>query len=175
MNKLILFILLIFIFGCGDTQKKKTMTLADTSSSTNNDHVESIQKDSIKPAPKKIKKPEELVQNEINAEFIQKAIVYRRDSSLNIFGNIRADYRIFGYQKADTNSRKLLLVSVFTSDVKDNPYRCEYGAYYSSSDIENTRLKYVRKTGDFIEANLIKNGVILTPIFFQKNWVEFKD
>ncbi|WP_222536881.1 hypothetical protein [Pedobacter polysacchareus] len=175
MNKLPLFLFLLVIFGCGDTQKKNATTLADTSGSTNNNQVESIKRDSVKPAPTKIEKTEADVQNEINEEFIQKAIIYRSDSSLNIFGNIRADYKIFGYQKPDTNSRKLLLVSVFTSDVKDNPYRCEYGAYYSSNEMENTRLKYVRKSGDFIEANLIKDEVILTPIFFHKNWVEFKD
>lgn len=173
MNKLLLPLFLVLIFGCGDTQKKNNTTLADTSSSANK--VESIQKDSLKPSPTNTENSEAVVQNEINEASIQKAIVYRSDSSLNMFENIRADYRIFGYQKPDTNSKKLLLVSVFTNDVKDNPYHCEYGAYYSSNAMENTRLKYVRKTGDFIEANLIKDEVILTPIFFQKNWVEFKD
>lgn len=173
MNKLLLPLFLVLIFGCRDTQKKNNTTLADTSSSANK--VESIQKDSLKSSPTNTENSEAVVQNEINEASIQKAIVYRSDSSLNMFENIRADYRIFGYQKPDTNSKKLLLVSVFTNDVKDNPYHCEYGAYYSSNAMENTRLKYVRKTGDFIEANLIKDEVILTPIFFQKNWVEFKD
>ena len=175
MNRGLLFLLLILIFGCGDAPKKKADSSADSLKSTNNDKVTPIIKDPINPDPANTAAPEADVPDQINEGAIQKAIVYRSDSSLNMFENIRADYRIFGYQKPDTNSRKLLLVSVFTNDVKDNPYRCEYGAYYSSPAMENTRLKYIRKTGDFIEANLIKDEVILTPIFFQKNWVEFKD
>lgn len=175
MNSKLSILLLVLIFGCGDAQKKKANTSADTLKSTNNNKVTPIIKDPINPAPTETATPDADVPDQINEGAIQKAIVYRSDSSLNMFENIRADYRIFGYQKPDTNSNKLLLISVFTNDVKDNPYRCVYGAYYSSNAMENSRLKYIRKTGDFIEANLIKNEVIVTPIFFQKNWVEFKD
>lgn len=174
-NKLLLFLFMVLVFGCTDTQKKKTNTSADSLNAASKDNRAPIIKDPVNPAPTNPEKPETDATDQINDDFIQKAIVYRSDSSLNMFENIRADYRIFGYQKPDTNSKKLLLVSVFTSDVKDNPYQCEYGAYYSSNAMENTRLKYVRKTGDFIEANLIKDKVIVTPIFFHKNWVEFKD
>lgn len=175
MNKLLLFFFLVTFISCGDAEKKNAATLADTLNLKNKDNVVSVPKDVVKPVPTKMDKYEEKVSDQLEDEFIQKAIIYRRDSALSIFGNIRADYKIFGYQAPDTNSRKLLLISVFTNDVEGNPYRCDYGAYYSSAAIENTRIKYVRSTGNFVEANLIKDHVILTPIFFQKSWVEFKD
>ncbi|MBB2148648.1 hypothetical protein [Pedobacter gandavensis] len=175
MNKLLLFFCLLLIFACGDARKKQTNTTADTLASKAKGHVESGQKDTVQSGPTKKEKPEAEAPDQINDEMIQKAIVYRSDSSLNMFENIRADYRIFGYQAPDTNSRKLLLVSVFTKDVEGNPYHCDYGSYYYSGAMEDTQIKFVKRTGDFVEANLIKDKVILTPIFFHKSWVEFKD
>lgn len=187
MKKLLLFFLLLTIFSCSSTSKKNAAiadTLLDLKNSKSN---QSVPADTVKPVQTKIEKPEKEVtdqkevmdQKEVTDQyeddFNQKAIVYRSDSSLNIFENIRADYKIFGYQAPDTNSKKLLLVSVFTKDVEGNPYNCTYGSYYGSAAMQPVHMKYVKIKGAFVEANLIKDKELLTPVFFLKSCVEFKD
>ena len=175
MNKLPLVFIVLTIFACNGTRKDSAKSIADTLNSKDRGNIKSMSRDTVKATQTKTILPENEANDLINDDFIQKAIVYRSDSSLNMFENIRADYKIFGYQAPDTNSRKLLLVSVFTKDVEGNPYNCEYGSYYGSNFMEGITIKYVKSTGNFVEANLIKGKVVLTPIFIQKNWVEFKD
>lgn len=110
----------------------------------------------------------------MSEDAFQKAIVNLQDSSLTVYENIRADYRIFGYQQPDTNSKKMVFFSVFTPDVENNPYQCPYGAYYSSGAMQDTHMKYIGKTGDFVKANLIKNKTVLAPIYILKDWIQFE-
>jgi hypothetical protein len=67
---------------------------------------------------------------------ITKAYVSASDSSISLASNMRQDHRIFGYEKPDTKSKRLLLLSVFTNDVENNPFGCELGAYYDTSGME---------------------------------------
>lgn len=174
MNKLILFLLLLTMIACGGAQKNNTtIGLADTLGSKKSYNAKSILKDTVKSSQAKIEEPEEGLLDKLHEDFIQKAVISKSDSSLTIYQNIRDDYRIFGYQEPDTNSRKLLLVSVFTSDVEGNPYNCVYGSYYGSGAMQDMKMKYTRAIGGFVEVNLIRNNIILTPIFFEKSWVEF--
>lgn len=98
-----------------------------------------------------------------------------KDSSITVYQNIRADYRVFCYKSPDTTSKKMLLFSVFTSDVKDNPYQCVYGSYYYSGAMQDMSMKYVKKTGQFIEAHLLRKNELVTPIYIRKEWVEFEN
>jgi hypothetical protein len=111
---------------------------------------------------------------QMSEEACQKATINLQDSTLIVYGNIRADYRIFGYEKPDTNSRKLIFFSVFTTDVKGNPYRCPYGAYYSTAEMQNTSIKYVSNAGSFIKASLVQAQQLQTSVYILKDWVEFK-
>ena len=110
---------------------------------------------------------------EISKEAMQKAVISKLDSSFNVYNNIRADYRIIGYESPDTNARKMVLFSVFTSDVKDNPFQCPYGSYYDSAQGDELVIKYVGQQGSFIKAHI--SGIKKKPatIYFEKNWVEF--
>jgi len=112
---------------------------------------------------------------QMNEDAFQKAIISLQDSSLVVYGNIREDYRIFGYEQPDTNSRKLIFFSVFTTDVKGNPYHCPYGAYYSTTDMINSEIKYLSNAGNFIKANFIKDKAVLSPIYILKDWVKFEE
>jgi len=111
---------------------------------------------------------------QMSKEAYQKAKVNLQDSTLIVYGNIRADYRIFGYEKPDTNSRKLIFFSVFTTDVKGNPYHCPYGAYYATSEMQNTSIKYISNAGSFIKASLVQAQQVQTPVYILKEWVEFE-
>lgn len=102
------------------------------------------------------------------------AYVYSKDSSITLVANIRADYRIFGYSKPSIKSEKLLLLSIYTSDVEGNPFRCKFGAYYETSDMKNLDLKYRETSGDFIKAVVIDNRKKETLVYFEKKWIEFE-
>ena len=103
-----------------------------------------------------------------------KAIVSNSDSTILLTPNIRREHRIFGYAKPDTNSKKMILLSVFTKDVKGNPFNCPYGSYYQTSDMENMKIKFISKNGVFIKALIIKNNSAAATIYILKKWIEFE-
>lgn len=109
----------------------------------------------------------------MDSDNLTKAIVWKADSSITVNANIKLDHRIFGYAEADTNSRKLLLFSVFTDDVEGNPYECPFGSYYDSSGMEELEMKFVKKEGNFVKADLLKEKKAISSVYFDKNWVEF--
>ncbi|TKC06095.1 hypothetical protein [Pedobacter frigoris] len=112
---------------------------------------------------------------EISEEAMQRAVVSKSDSSFHVYNNIRADYRIIGYELPDTNSRKMVLFSVFTSDVKDNPFHCPYGAYYDSAQQDELVIKYTGEQEFFIKATISENSKKSSTVYFQKKWVEFEE
>lgn len=112
---------------------------------------------------------------EISEEAMQRAVVSRRDSSFHVYSNIRADYRIIGYELPDTNARKMVLFSVFTSDVKDNPFHCPYGSYYDSAQGDELVIKYTGEQEFFIKATIRGNSKKSSTVYFQKKWVEFEE
>ena len=105
---------------------------------------------------------------------ILKAVVSKSDSIISITANIRRDYRIFGYKKPDTSSKKLILFSVFTNDVENNLFKCPYGSYYQTSSMQNMKIKFLAKNGLFIKAAIIKDNATSEIIYFLKKWIDFE-
>lgn len=107
---------------------------------------------------------------------LNKAFVYLKDgdSTIRLTANIRMDHRIFFYSQPDTKSEPLLLLSVFTNDVENNPFGLKLGAFYQTSGMENLTLKYNSTTGKFVKAYAIDNTNKSTPIYFEKKWIEFE-
>lgn len=110
---------------------------------------------------------------EINEEAMQKAVIAVRDSTFHVYNNIRADYRIIGYERPDTSSRKMVLFSVFTSDVEGNPFRCPYGAYYDSALGAQLVIKYTAGLESFIQARISGLDRPSATVYFENKWVEF--
>jgi hypothetical protein len=138
--------------------------------------------DSVKPISK-IENPATLdsIDKENNesviasADNITKASVFLKgDSTIHLTANIRQDHRIFGYENPDIKSERLFLLSVFTNDIKNNPFGCKLGAYYQTSNMDDITLKYISTTGDFIKAEAIDKTNKSTTIYFEKKWVEFE-
>ena len=158
----------LLIPGCNSTSNKnQKASLIDTDKTKADSSVQKI-----KELPE-TEKSSAYVAPEISEEAMQKAVISKLDSSFNVYNNIRADYRIIGYESPDTNARKMVLFSVFTSDVKDNPFQCPYGSYYDSAQGDELVIKYVGQQGSFIKAHI--SGIKKKPatIYFEKNWVEF--
>lgn len=107
---------------------------------------------------------------------ITKAFVFLKDSdsTINLTANIRQDHRIFGYAKPDIKSERLLLLSVFTNDVENNPFGCRLGAYYDTGGMEGLTLKYNSIVGNFVKATATDSTNKSTTIYFEKKWIEFE-
>ena len=107
---------------------------------------------------------------------ITKAFVFLKDgdSTINLIANIRQDHRIFGYAKPDINSERLLLLSIFTNDVENNPFGCKLGAYYDTGGMGELTLKYISTTGTFVKAIATDNTNKSTTIYFEKKWIDFE-
>ena len=156
-------VFLMFVSSCQESKTKLKPVPKE---------MNSIQQDTVVPLPKNNGKA---IEQKATADddFLLKATVSRKDSSIWLAGNIRMDYRIFGYAAPDTLSEKLLLLSVFTNDVKDNPHHCKFGAYYDSPGMQDLSLKYTGRKGGFVQANLLRQQEVLQPVFFEKRWIEF--
>lgn len=110
----------------------------------------------------------------LEGDHLNKLEVSKRDSIVSLYSNIRHDHRIFGYEKPDVKSKRKILFSVFTFDVKDNPCNCEFGSYYETSSLKDITLKFVGKTKSFIKVDLLQDGNKLDRVYFEKKWVEFE-
>lgn len=168
---MLIFVLFLFLISCKQAsyqQEKEKSRVLDTISKEDLNIVA----DSLIKLPQG-EKELELVENEIiGFGEIQKAKIFKKDSLFWVDANINRDYQIFGYEQPDTSARKLIVFSVFTYDVQDNPYQCPLGAYYGSYNLENSQIKYKGELVPFIITDFIEDDKV-TPIYFEKNSVEF--
>lgn len=186
MNKKILLIVIPFLLNACKKENEETTT----SSPAIENAVETTQepaKDSVVATPNQpaaaVANPNETPLEKIDREnnliikndngAIQKASIDPRDSSIWIVANMKEDHRIFGYEKPATDSKKMLLLSVFTNDVEKNPFQLPYGAFYGTDGMVNMRLKFNAYQGKFIKAELIKENQ-KQIIYFEKKWMEFE-
>lgn len=97
-----------------------------------------------------------------------------KDSSIWFTANINIDHRVFGYEKPDKSSRKLILFSVFTDDVKNNIFGCKYGAYYDTGGMDGLRLVYLSSINGFAQVALLRDDEELDKVYIDKRWFEFE-
>ncbi len=103
-----------------------------------------------------------------------KAFVDRKTKNFSLIGNIRNDYKIFGYSFANITSKKLILFSVFTKDIEGNPYKCRLGSYYETSGLkEGDKIIFVSIIGNFVKLNFITSNNIITPFYIKRKLIEF--
>jgi len=166
-NKILLFILAFAIAGCGQdgstgSQDKSASEQEQMESSIpGNSSLDSID----------MANDESVINAGAN---LTKAYV-AKDSTISLTANMRADHRIIGYAQPDTASKRLLMLSVFTNDVENNPFNCELGAFYDTAGMENLTLKYQGIIGDFARIIAIDiNSKKATTLFILKNWLEFE-
>lgn len=114
----------------------------------------------------------QLAGGEINRAHV---FLKEKDSAIYLLANMRLDHRFYGYAQPDTKSEKLILFSIFTNDVKDNPFGLKLGAYYGTSGMaDNIQLKYIATQGNYIKAFGIQNNQETTVVYFEKKWIELK-
>lgn len=111
----------------------------------------------------------------LDNDYLNKLEVSKRDGNVRLHSNIRFDHRIFGYEKPDLKSKRLLLFSVFTFDVKDNPCNCAFGSFYDTSSMDGITMRYAGNEKDFVKVDLLQNNSKLATVYFEKRWVDFEN
>lgn len=103
-----------------------------------------------------------------------KATINRQAKSFSLVANIREDHQIFGYAAATSRSKRLILFSVFTNDVKDNPYHCPLGAYYETSDLKSgDDIRFVSEGPTFIKLAFLDASHRTTFFYIKREFIRF--
>ncbi|WP_117881029.1 lysozyme inhibitor LprI family protein [Aureibaculum luteum] len=110
----------------------------------------------------------------ISTDTMEKASI-RKDGSIWMTANMKKDHRIFGYAKKDVYSAKMILLSIFTNEVKNNPFDCKYGAFYDTNEMKDLKLKYVATENDFLRIEILKAGKKIDEVYMLKKWFEFEE
>lgn len=109
----------------------------------------------------------------IDSNYMSKAYI-DKDSIIWLTANMRLDHRIFGYQKNDITSKKMIILSIFTSEVENNPFNCSYGAYYDTNEMDGMQLRYNSHDGHFLKIAIIKDNKELDTVYMEKVWFVFE-
>lgn len=176
MKKLTFLIIILFFFtSCKNEKELKTIEKSKPN------HTEKLEIDSLKNPKIKINQYTKLEtiekENskiiEQDAEYINKALISKNDSLIWLVVNMKRDHRIFGFEKPDINSKRMILLSIFTNDVENNPYSCPYGAFYDTVGMKNTTLKFKENIGDFSKIEILNKNT-KEIVYFEKKWLEFE-
>jgi hypothetical protein len=97
-----------------------------------------------------------------------------KDNTIWIPQGMNREHRIFGYQNKNTGSKKLILLSIFTKDVENNPYSCKYGAFYHTQGMDGLIIKYISTENDFMKMAIIKDDVMIEEVYMESKWFEFE-
>lgn len=108
-----------------------------------------------------------------NPQYANKLEVSKTTNKMNLYSSMQKECRIIGYEKANKKSKKLIVLSIWTFDVKDNPSKCRFGSYYETSSMDTMNLIYLGKKDDFIKAGIFKNNIQIATVYFDKKWISF--
>ncbi|MFL1896375.1 lysozyme inhibitor LprI family protein [Aquimarina sp. 2-A2] len=111
---------------------------------------------------------------EIDSKYMGKAFI-EKDNSIWMTASMRKDHRIFGHKNKDIYSEKMILLSVFTYEVENNPFNCKYGAFYDTNGMKDLELKYIATENEFLKIEIIKNGKTIDKVYMLKKWFEFEN
>lgn len=110
---------------------------------------------------------------EIDSDNMEKAYI-EKDGSIWMTVNMKKDHRIFGYKEKNIYSMKMILFSIFTNEVKNNPFDCKYGAYYDTNGMGDLNLRYIGSEDDFLRIAILKEGKTIDEVYMLKKWFEFE-
>lgn len=110
----------------------------------------------------------------MNLMYMGKAHV-EKDSTIWIASDMKVDHQIFGYKKKDITSQKMIVISIFTGDVENNPHECKYGAFYNTEGMDEFHLKYLETDGDFAKVAFMKNKRKIDEFYMEAKWIVFEE
>tara|TARA_B100001094_G_C18179802_1_gene800217 strand:+ start:293 stop:700 length:408 start_codon:yes stop_codon:yes gene_type:complete len=91
-------------------------------------------------------------------DLINKIIVNKDDSTVWIMMNTVLGENSYGYESPDVNSKKMLCLTIFSDDLKNNPDKCIYGACQSPNANKKYDFKFSGTKEGFTELIVYKKG-----------------
>jgi len=159
-------LILTLLYSCKQEAISKTKAISENVPVKNDSVKKRINLDSLDKA-----NSDEMTTEE---EYWNKIEIRSRDSLLFLNSQMRLDHRVFGYKKPNTKSERLIFLSVFTTDVEGNPFRCKYGSHYSTTLGDGRELKYVSTENNFVKTVLLDHKNVIDTLYFEKKWIEFE-
>lgn len=151
---ILLFLCSVFIISCQNQNRKNKGVVTEKHSFS-----DTLNK----------KKPKVVIHSSIYKFHIRK-----KDSIITFPGVCCDAYRVFGYESPSLKSKKVILISVFTNEVKGNPFKLKFGSYYHVSDSDSITLKLITIEGPFAKVNFKNHRNDKGVIYFEKEWLEFE-
>jgi hypothetical protein len=108
---------------------------------------------------------------EVNRAFV---LLESGDSTIFLHSDMQMDHRFFGYASPSLQAERLILFSIFTNDVENNPFECRLGAYYQTGGMQGYKLKYIGLEDDFVKAVAIGQDGTRTTLYFEKKWISLE-
>ncbi|SHH07016.1 hypothetical protein SAMN05443549_1158 [Flavobacterium fluvii] len=176
MKKLTFLLIISFFFtSCKNEKELKPIEKSKVN------HIEKLEIDSLKRPKVEIsqdskletieKENSEMIEKD--EEYINKALISKNDSLIWIVANMKRDHRIFGFEKPDLNSKRMILLSIFTNDVENNPFNCPYGAFYDTNKMKDIELKFKENIGNFAKTEVLDKNT-KGIVYFEKKWLELE-
>jgi hypothetical protein len=177
--KIFVFLSMFFFEGisCKNTVKSKRVVLPNTQNEKNQLFDKEPKRDNkilIGTSLDSIEK-ENLQIIEMSNNSTKKLIISNFDSSISLIADVKFYHRIFGYDAPNLKSKRKILISIFTNEVENNPYGCEYGSYYQTADVLEYSMKFISKEKEFMKVKISRANSSDDFVYFPKACVEFVD
>ena len=93
-----------------------------------------------------------------------------KEFTINPGSDPKAEYKIFGYQFANTSTKLMICFSSYRYDVTENVNKCPLGAYFDSGRMkEGDRIVYLGNVGTFGKMNFISATGTKTLFYIPKD------
>lgn len=102
---------------------------------------------------------------------VTKAYVDPETNKIDLWADIKLDHRFYGFEKADVSSKRLILFSIFTDDVENNPFSLPLGSFYSTANVEGGVFKFISEEGNFVKAEHTDKDNNTTTVYFERKWI----
>lgn len=108
-----------------------------------------------------------------NSDEFNKFFMYDDDHtmSLKLVSHMTSRHRILCYDSPSLTANPILLYSIYTSDVQNNPFGFEFGAYYDEIG-PDSKMYFLGFDGDFVKAEYIDKAGKEHIVYFERHWLE---
>jgi hypothetical protein len=95
--------------------------------------------------------------------------VDKKTKEFTVAADQKVEYRVYGYQFANTSTRKMICFSSNTNDVRANFAQCPLGAYFDTDKLHpGDKILYLGPVGPFAKMSFNTGGGTKTLFYLPK-------
>ncbi len=96
--------------------------------------------------------------------------VDKKTKEFYIPGNLKIEFRVFGYQFANDATRKMICFSSHVGDVRANYNQCPLGSYFDTGKMKpEDKILYLGPTGSFAKMSFVSGDGKKTVFYLPKS------